>query len=199
MTDTTNFESVDNTTNLAAVVDVYVARYEKALHEQHRAISGRVKNLKKDLADLRKAILQEMEDEVRPLFANGPAWLEQTVQMGDITTDKHNNMSVTVSVSCTANSIGEVLTVVNNSYYRQSEFTFNMAVNGHNVASINALERQIDEEQALLMEVLNKINSINSKERELRGAIAERSLAEKGLSNLITDASLMKLIDLSGN
>lgn len=198
MTDIANFQTVDNTTNLAAVVDVYVARYEKALNEQHRVISGRVKGLKKDLTDLRKAIKQEMEDEARPLFANCPEWMEQTIRVYDIDVNQQGDMFVNVGVSCVANNIGG-LTIINTPYHRNAEFAFNMPVNEHNVNSIRALEQQIADEQARLMDVLNKINSINSKERELRGAIAERSLAEKGLSNLITDASLMQLIDLSGN
>jgi len=55
---------------------------------------------------------------------------------------------------------------------------------------------EIDELRRSLQETLEKLSNVSRKERELKGALAEKTLREAGVGDLFDDPTLLNLVSL---
>jgi hypothetical protein len=174
------------------MVSVFVAKHEKALFDKKEALSVAIKNAKKDLVDLDKAIISSVDPMDFNVSIIVPE-LEFEVKLNNVVIfwedrynpHKKNHYQVTVHV-----------------YERIS----NTRIGSHNkilpieassITEHDELKSKLDQLNTDLTEVLTQISSISRMERAVRGCISEMKLKESGFEELLSNPELLQLVELS--
>jgi hypothetical protein len=103
-----------------------------------------------------------------------------------------------IDVSWSAKSVVKVHVEMHEkgiSYSRWSK-TVETKIDDEYVAKHNEASKRVSDLSAELLEVMGLIKSVSRKERQIRGHISELKLAESGLSGLLNDSAIMKLIEV---
>lgn len=164
------------------VVSVFVSKYETGLFEKKDDLSDKIKVVKQELTDLDKTV-------------------KATVNVNDYRTSVPA-FSLTFSVSSIdvswATKVIKVHVDMNEkgvSYSRWSK-TIEVKIDDEYVTKHSEASKRVADLSAELLEVMGLIKSVSRKERQIRGHISELKLAESGLSSLLNDSAIMKLIEV---
>jgi hypothetical protein len=165
------------------VVSVFVSKYETGLFEKKDDLSDKIKVVKQELTDIDKAVKATVS--VNDYRATVPAF-GLTFSVSSIDVSWSAKSVIKVHVDMTEKGV---------SYSRWSK-TIEVKIDDEYVTKHNEAEKRVAELSAELLEVMGLIKSVSRKERQIRGHISELKLAESGLSSLLNDSAIMKLIEV---
>jgi hypothetical protein len=174
------------------MVSVFVAKHEKALFDKKEALSVAIKNAKKDLVDLDKAIISSVDPRIFNVSIIVPG-LEFEVKLNKVvifwedsyTSHKKNHYQVNV----------HVYERISNTRIGCHDKIF--PIEASSITEHAELESKLDQLNTDLTEVLTQIRSISRMERAVRGRISEMKLNDCGFEELLSNPELLQLVELS--
>lgn len=178
--------STDFKLGMDDMVNVFVAEHEAKLHDMRAQKAKEVKQAKQDLSDYRKELLDKFdtgayEDEMPKLGIRS-----RVVSHELSVCDKR--VKITLGVFTKPNDKGD-----------EHQFGYQHLSDELSDTAINELKARvalIEQCTADLQEVMSQITAIPRKERQIRGVISKRKLEEGGLSSLVSDPELMRLVKI---
>jgi hypothetical protein len=175
---------VNASIDLNAVTSVFVARYETQLLDKKTALAGQVKKLKSQRDDF-DGLVKGLVDGTA--YVSSLPFIKMTTQLGDIEVLWDGNYTVKkphYQVKCEFVRGGEV---------KMTDVTIHF-IPDNLVEDRNAVLSQLKEAEQQLTETLMSLKQVSQKERQIRGKIAEQSLEQAGMSELLNNPELAKLV-----
>ena len=200
MTQTTNLAAalagvtVSATVSMSEIVDVFIARYEGELEQKRKDVQAKVAEHNKQIKTLTDRVLNVAKQNVSNLIQVGTVankYVTTTTEVNDFSANWDKN-----AVSFRYNISIETKFGDNWSRSSSSSVTSHDPINQVDVDEYKDLMAQ----KTTLIETLNQVNtdlrSISSKERQVRGLIAQEKLIEAGMEELLQNPELLKLIQV---
>lgn len=179
--------TTDVNVGMDEVVSVFLTRYEDDLFEKKARLSKSLKELKAENTKQDKRL--EGSVDTTPY--------EQTIQSLGI---KSSTNGVNVNWSekeQTLNIHIKIEDLGDESRYNSSfTKTVKVDISEFEVGERNSRDSEIEELNSELVEVMSQIKSVSRKERQVRGRISEMKLKESGLSGLLENDEMLKLIQV---
>ena len=177
------------------VVSVFVSKWEKSLFERKKDLSDKIKQVKDDLK-IHTTSLENSVDTSKYEMKIPELGIASTIDSVDVSwadrdekRSKDNKSEIIVRV--------EIADTANSDRWRSTlDKKFITPISKADVKKHNDLEDELSDLNGELIEVMGLIKSVSRKEREIRGAIAERKLQESGLQSLLEDDSMLQLVKL---
>lgn len=172
----------DATVDMNSIVAYFISKYELSLFEQKKLFSDKIKDLKKYLSD---GFITEVEADIKLSSFNFKI--------------KPLNIDIVATLHIDQNALSNKKVYIQfSTESREFHFSGNKIV----TVSDEVYQKYVDTTDAInaasseLTEVLNKIQNITRKEREIRGALAEKTLRDAGVEGLFDAPELLNLITL---
>lgn len=169
------------------VVSVFVSKYEDGLFAKKDALSGDIRALKAELAQIDNSVaelvdLSEYATSVPALGFTFAADKAEVVWEGNYYSPK--------------NTICIVLNMYDKSDRESAVYSkrINKAIPPSFIAKREEVKQALEEKNAELLEVMTLIKSVSRKERQIRGRISEMKLAESGFSGLLDNPEMLQLV-----
>ena len=177
------------------VVSVFVSKWEKSLFERKKDLSDKIKQVKDDLK-IHTTSLENSVDTSKYEMKIPELGIASTIDSVNVSwadrdekRSKDNKSEIIVRV--------EIADTANSDRWRSTlDKKFITPISKADVKKHNDLEDELSDLNGELIEVMGLIKSVSRKEREIRGAIAERKLQESGLQSLLEDDSMLQLVKL---
>jgi hypothetical protein len=190
-TDLMNTMTTDVNVGMTEVVSVFVAKYEDGLFAKKDELSKRIKETKKDIADLvanlEGSIAQSVYETTIPVLG-----LTTKVSSVTVNFDGHYSNKKPVIVT----TVG-VFDNSSDSDYASFSKTFLTDIPAEDVALNKSMKVELEGLNAELMEVMGLIKTVSRKERQIRGKIAEMKLEQSGMSEMLANPEMLKLVQLN--
>lgn len=176
----------DASVDMNSIVAFFISKYENNLLETKKHLSARIKELNdyldKDFRDLVKADvkLDSYKVNVKALGLTTTAEIQFTHR------DLYLNKSVSILIS------EDEKKTKNCRFSMEKKATVSDELHTKYVE----VDTEIETLRNTLRETLENITNISRKERELRGALAEKTLRDAGVGDLFDDAALLNLVSL---
>jgi hypothetical protein len=178
--------NMDVNVDMSSVVAIFVAKHEKLLYEQKAELTEKIKKVKKELAAVEEKVVEGVDKtkyEVK-IEVLGISFAVTGVR-ADFT--KEPKISVVVEGSDYEDT----------GRYRSSlSKIINIDVPADLLAEHQQLTSQLDLLTEELAVVLAATKSMGRKVREITGAIAERKLESQGMTALLQDPEMLKMIKM---
>lgn len=169
------------------VVSVFVAKWEDGLHAKRENLAKQIKVTKQqqqDLTDRLEASVDKSQYEMK----NTVLGIEAQVEGVDVELGlKENRIVVRVEISDTDSK---------RSYGDSFDKFFYLPISAEDVQLYNDLKNELTQLQADLLQVMTEIKSVSRKERQVRGRISEMKLEQSGLTELLSNPSMLQLIEV---
>lgn len=189
--------SSDINVGMEEVVSVFVAQYEDNLFAKKKDLSNEIKSTKKDLADLDKRLLSEVDADQYNI-KKIPV-LNLSSKVDDITVcwvDPNNRHRKNFKSSIRIEVEVKDLDKGNDGYRSTFDKNINLPIAKADVNKHNSMNESIESLNDELVEVMGLIKSVSRKERQVRGRISKKKLEESGFEGLLNDNEMLKLVQL---
>jgi hypothetical protein len=181
------------TTNVQVGMDevcsVFVAKYEQQLLDKKAELSARIKGTKAAIEQLTDKLLRSVD---KSAFEGSIPGVGIKTRVEDVTVQWEktyytpgNSIVIEVKIEDTTGEDKHVGSL------RRS-----VKIPSDVIDSRKELQATLESENAELLVVMDAIKSISRKERQIRGRIAEMKLENSGMSALINNPELLKLVQL---
>ena len=184
-----NAMSANVNVGMNEVVSVFVAKYEDGLFAKKDALSGDIRALKAELAQIDKSVaelvdLSEYATSVPALGFTFAADKAEVAWEGNYYSPK--------------NTICIVLNMYDKSDRGVAVYSkrINKAIPPSFIAKREEVNKALEQKNADLLEVMGLIKSVSRKERQIRGRISEMKLAESGFSGLLDNPEMLQLVQI---
>lgn len=173
----------DAAVDMNSIVAFFISKYENNLLESKKKLSERVTEL---TTYLNKDFVTEVEKEVKIESFNVNVKALGLITKATISFDQQRLLSkiVVVNIRNTDDTDNQC------SFQMWKEKIISDELHKKYVDTTN----EITELRSSLREVLDNLSSVSRKERELRGALAEKTLRAAGAGDLFDDQSLLDLV-----
>lgn len=193
---TTTFDQINANLNVGIddVVNVFISKYEDGLIAQRTSKQLEVKQINNQI----NQVVEELDAEVERFKEQ----YEQTITIGTLKSEYSIKKNCTTlwesqKVICTVS----ILTTVagqTDSYYCGSNSIVKVDMTIPN--EIQSEYKQLLSSKTILLEQLQELNGllrdVSRKERQVRGRIAEQKLENLGMTDLLNEPSLLKLVQV---
>jgi hypothetical protein len=173
------------------VVSVFVAKYEDGLFTKKDELTNAIKAAKAELVRIEEELIAFSETTKAQFEVNVPA-LDITFRVTKIEINWDNNRY----------NPNTIQFVVDGEEFSKSNSCGQIRLNRFRpipesvLAQEKAINAQLKARSAELFVVLESIKSVGRKERQIRGRISELKIAESGLSSLLTNPDMLKLVHI---
>jgi len=170
------------------VVSVFVAKYETALIEKRDRLQQLVKSLKSQLAALDKALIDGVN---KAAYEVNVPTLNVKVEVESVTvnwTKEQAKSFVSVNTKLKDNDKGE------DRYGYGFQKSFKINVNSIDFDDKVRLDGELEAANTELLAAIGQLKDVGRKERQVRATIAEQQLEQAGMSDLLGNTDLQKLI-----
>lgn len=182
--------NVDMSVSQQDVVDAFVARYETSLKQKMAEIKSLVVATKKEISDIHNSVIEAFKQTVTPATTK-VAGVDIKIELQHV--DFQHDFNETILRF-------RLLTTMKLKGYEEddccnTEF-FTAPVEKSVRDDLIKHERMIESLNEQFVQYNNELRSIDSKQRQIRGMLAERRLKEVGgdLAELFNDVELLKAI-----
>jgi hypothetical protein len=169
------------------VVSVFVSRYETTLFNKKDELSGKIKVIKNELKD-QQTRLEESVNKSHYEVTNDILNISSKVKNVRVDWEK-SHINIEVNIKDNETEKGR--------YADGFSKTFKIKLEDVEVTTHKERQNEIESLNAELMEVMGLIKSVSRKERQIRGKISEMKLKESGLSTLLENDEMLKLVQLN--
>lgn len=174
---------MDAVIDMNSIVAFFISKYETSLLTSKKQLSDKIVEL---TSYLNKDFISEVEKDIKLDTFNFTIPVINVATSASIRFDKdelyrHNRVTVVVHTSDSSCLL---------SYQKD------VAMSGPIYQKFIDTTNEITALRSSLREVLDNLSTISRKERELRGALAEKTLRESGNGELFEDEALLKLVNL---
>lgn len=171
--------------DMNSIVAFFISKYENSLLANKKQLSEEITNKNTYLS---KDFVAEVEKEINlPSFVITVPVLGLTTE-AELSSGSSNFSKGFASISITANNKKSE----NCHFSMCKQIKLSDTLTKKYTDTINEIEAL----RVALRETLENLSSVSRKERELRGALAEKTLREAGAGDLFEDAALLKLVNL---
>jgi hypothetical protein len=184
--------TTDVNVGINEVVSVFISRWETSLHAKKDELGKKIKTVKQQIADLTSQVLSvvdhsQYEMTVPQLSLQSKVGNVNAVWNEDTHKTKKNHIEVEVKIFDTSNPSRD---------YPVHTKNVKIAIGANDVQHYNQLSADLSALNTNLVETMGEIKQVSRKERQVRGTISEKRLAESGLSGLINDPEMLRLIEV---
>lgn len=186
--------TADVNVGMNEVVSVFVARFETTLLAKKAELAATIKLAKSELTDLEHKLIASV-DKTKFEGAIPGAGIRAVVESVTVAWEKQyyspaNSIVVNINIVDSKNNDDDDDDKTLTSFRRN--FKIDKAI----VDERASIENKIKDLNAELLGILDQLKSVGRKERQIRGRIAEMKLESSGLSELVNNPELLKLVDM---
>ena len=178
----------DIETNIAVslddVVNVFLSKYETNLMDRKKTLSSTLTTMRREQEQLEKSIIDSFDTSIYEVSIPN-LQVESKVLSLTIDCDKaHFRIEFNFMGPGKSNT--------------SSHYSHRILVDmePEDIRSIAQLCESVQATNDELMQVLSDISDLQRKERQIRGKISERKIAESGMSTLLDDPDILSLVKL---
>jgi hypothetical protein len=174
---------------LDEVVSVFVSKYEDRLFAQKDALSANIKATKRALEDLDNTLIASIDktkyDVVVPTLGFFFHAGNVVIAWKNSYSGVKNTITVEVKMFCSPDA--NARSVFSNGV--------SVPIPAESITVKENLDRELEQYNAELLEVLAQIKAVGRKERQIRGRISEMKLEQAGCEALLNNADLLRLVE----
>ena len=182
--------SADDNVGMSEVVAVFVAKYEEGLMAKKAELSAVVKQTKLDLSNMEKDLIASIDKSV---YEGSMPTLGIKAVVGEVKVywekgyyNPAGAIGVSIELQDTTITNDKTLTSVNRY----------VNIDASVIADRKNLQDKLTEKNDELLGVMDQLKAVSRKERQIRGRIAEMKLENSGLSALVNEPELLKLVQM---
>lgn len=178
----------DLTVGMDDVVAYFISDYETRLYNRKDDLNKQIKQVKQDIEALDKRICGSVNKSIYEVRIAAVRIQTEVTSLTVVWSEKESHISVSLAIR----DFKEDGTFLRNTNSK----TLSASIVQNDIDLHWSLMKEKNGYETDLGEVMVAIKNVSRKERQVRGKISEMKLAQSGLSELLNNAELTKLIQL---
>ncbi|RWZ84354.1 MAG: hypothetical protein EO766_17295 [Hydrotalea sp. AMD] len=186
------------TVGIDDVVNVFISRYETGLNKQRTSNQAIIKDLNVKIKAVTDSILDQAKQYVEIMNIEGEVNNGIFTLFTSIGKDSYQLKIEQKHVQYKINT--KIKSNTSNDHYNKEtsgSIYGEFQISESDLEQYNDLMSQKAQITAILTQINNDLRNVGSKERQVRGQIAEQKLVSQGMQDLINDPTILALIDTS--